>query len=124
MALTAKQRLFVEYDLQSFNATQAAIRAGYSERSARSIAAEVLAKPDIRAEITCYIEAEGMGTTERLIRLSEIARDKEQKTADRLRAIELLGKLAGDYVQKVETAGDDKVITVSIVYSDDGGINS
>jgi phage terminase small subunit len=121
MALTTKQRLFVEYYLQSFNATQAAIKAGYSERSARSIAAEVLAKPDIRAEITCYIEAEGMGTTERLIRLSEIARDKEQKTSDRIRAIELLGKLAGDYVQKVETAGGDDVIRVVINYADEDG---
>ncbi|WP_080420720.1 terminase small subunit [Burkholderia ubonensis] len=49
MALTDKQRRFVDEYLVDLNATQAAIRAGYSERTARSIAAENLTKPDVQA---------------------------------------------------------------------------
>lgn len=47
--LTDKQRRFVDEYLIDLNATQAAIRAGYSERTARSIAQENLTKPDIVA---------------------------------------------------------------------------
>ncbi|MGG1643026.1 terminase small subunit [Paenibacillus sp. NRS-1782] len=51
MALTAKQKLFVKEYLVDLNATQAAIRAGYSERTARKIGNENLTKPDIQAAI-------------------------------------------------------------------------
>lgn len=51
MALTAKQERFVSEYLVDLNATQAAIRAGYSEKTARSIGVENLTKPDIQTEI-------------------------------------------------------------------------
>lgn len=51
VALTDKQRLFCEEYLIDLNATQAAIRAGYSEKTARKIGSENLTKPDIRAYI-------------------------------------------------------------------------
>ncbi|ARC89980.1 terminase small subunit [Rhodovulum sp. MB263] len=51
MALTAKQRRFVEEYLVDLNATQAAIRAGYSEKTARQTGAENLTKPVIAAAI-------------------------------------------------------------------------
>lgn len=46
--LTAKQQRFVEEYLVDLNATQAAIRAGYSPHSAREIGCETLAKPYIQ----------------------------------------------------------------------------
>lgn len=49
--LTDKQRLFCREYLTDLNATQAAIRAGYSEKTARSIGQENLTKPDIQAEV-------------------------------------------------------------------------
>ena len=49
--LTPKQQRFVSEYLIDLNATQAAIRAGYSERTARSAGAENLTKPDIAAAI-------------------------------------------------------------------------
>lgn len=49
--LNDKQRRFVEEYLVDLNATQAAIRAGYSSKTARVIAAENLAKPAIAAAI-------------------------------------------------------------------------
>lgn len=49
--LTLKQARFVDEYLIDLNATQAAIRAGYSERTAQQIGAENLSKPVIQAEI-------------------------------------------------------------------------
>ncbi|WP_462327360.1 terminase small subunit [Desulfobaculum sp.] len=49
--LTEKQRRFVEEYLVDLNATQAAIRAGYSEKTARAQGYENLTKPDIAAAI-------------------------------------------------------------------------
>ena len=49
--LTAKQKRFVEEYLIDLNATQAAIRAGYSPNSARDIGSENLTKPHIRARV-------------------------------------------------------------------------
>lgn len=50
--LTEKQQRFIEEYLVDMNATQAAIRAGYSEKTARQAGAECLSKPVIVAEIT------------------------------------------------------------------------
>ena len=49
--LTEKQQRFVEEYLIDLNATQAAIRAGYSVNSARDIGCENLAKPNIQEAI-------------------------------------------------------------------------
>lgn len=49
--LTAKQRRFIDEYLIDLNATQAAIRAGYSPDTAYSIGSENLKKPEIRARI-------------------------------------------------------------------------
>ena len=50
-SLTAKQRFFVDEYLIDLNATQAAIRAGYSKKTARFIGCENLTKPNIAAAI-------------------------------------------------------------------------
>lgn len=49
--MTKKQKLFADEYLIDLNATQAAIRAGYSVDSAGSIGSELLKKPEIRARI-------------------------------------------------------------------------
>lgn len=49
--MTKKQKLFIEEYLIDLNATQAAIRAGYSPETAGSIGSENLKKPEIRARI-------------------------------------------------------------------------
>lgn len=55
--LTAKQGRFVEEYLIDLNATQAAIRAGYSAKTAYSIGQENLSKPEI-AEAVCEANAQ------------------------------------------------------------------
>lgn len=49
--LTAKQKLFADEYLVDLNATQAAIRAGYSKKTAQRIGSEILSKPLVQAEI-------------------------------------------------------------------------
>ena len=48
MKLTPKQQAFCDYYIASGNATEAAIKAGYSEKTARVVGCENLTKPNIR----------------------------------------------------------------------------
>ena len=50
--LTDKQQRFCEEYVIDLNGTQAAIRSGYSSKTARSISNENLTKPDIREYIS------------------------------------------------------------------------
>ncbi|MDE6260679.1 MAG: terminase small subunit [Oscillospiraceae bacterium] len=68
MALTLRQRQFVQEYLVDLNATQAAIRAGYSEKTAEVIGYENLRKPQIKAAIDRAIQARNQRT--------EITQDK------------------------------------------------
>ena len=52
MKLTAKRKCFVDEWLIDFNGTQAAIRAGYSEKTAAATAARLLRNVNIQAEIS------------------------------------------------------------------------
>lgn len=80
--LRAKQRAFaIEYVID-FNATQAAIRAGYSEKTARQIGYENLTKPDIKAEIERHLEMRKMQAEEVLVRLAEHGRADMADFAD------------------------------------------
>lgn len=60
--MTPKQQRFVDEYLIDLNATQAAIRAGYSEKTARQVGAENLSKPDIAAAIEAQIQARSQRT--------------------------------------------------------------
>jgi phage terminase small subunit len=73
--LTPKQERFVEEYLIDLNATQAAIRAGYSQRTAASIGEENLRKPEISAAIHAAKAArsERTGITQDRV-LQELAR--------------------------------------------------
>ena len=60
--MTPKQAQFVEEYLVDLNATQAAIRAGYSEDTARKIGSENLSKPDIATAIQEALDARAART--------------------------------------------------------------
>lgn len=146
--MTKKQKLFCEEYLVDLNATQAAIRAGYSSATAKDIGCENLAKPNIRAHIDRAMAERSKRTgvnADRVVReLAKIAfvnaadvinakdatlRDdaseddtaaiqsvkvktfgedgleREIKMADKLKALELLGKHLGMFKDKVELSG-------------------
>lgn len=62
MALTGKQRRFVDEYLIDLNATQAAIRAGYSKKTAQIIGFENLSKPIIAAALQMRMKAREVRT--------------------------------------------------------------
>lgn len=58
MNLTPKQKAFADYYIECGNSTEAARKAGYSEKTSRSIGAENLTKPDISAYIAARMQAQ------------------------------------------------------------------
>lgn len=94
--MNQRQRAFCEAYLLSGNATEAAIKAGYSPRSARSIGQRLLTYVDIReylAQRNAQIIAENTATLEEIYSFWSVTmRDQASKPADRLKASELLSK--------------------------------
>jgi phage terminase small subunit len=72
--LTAKQRAFVDAYLSCLNATEAARRAGYSEKTAHAIGWENLRKPEIEVEIKAGLAERSMSAEEVVARLADHAR--------------------------------------------------
>lgn len=97
--LTNKQRRFCEEYVVDWNATQAAIRAGYSENTARSIGQENLTKPDISKYINeckeMVAELAGISALQNAMWLKEIAENKTEENKTRIKAIEVLNKMKG-----------------------------
>lgn len=60
--LTEKQRSFCEEYLVDFNATRAAVRAGYSPRSAKQQGARLLTNADLHTHLTELMEARSRRT--------------------------------------------------------------
>lgn len=72
--LTAKHQVFVQEYLKDFNATQAAIRSGYSTRGARVQGHRLLTDANVAAAVRAEIEERAMGADEVLTRLADMAR--------------------------------------------------
>jgi len=72
--LTSKQRIFVEAYLQTWNASEAARRAGYSEKTCGAIGHKLLKKAEIATEIRRRVADTTVGTDEGLTRLTAQAR--------------------------------------------------
>lgn len=104
--LTAKQQIFIMEYLNDYNATQAAIRAGYSAKTAYSIGQENLKKPEIRQAIDTAMKERRnrlIATREQRQQFwSDVMTDTEQDMRTRLRASELLAKSEGDFTEKVQ----------------------
>lgn len=98
--LTDKQKRFCKEYVIDLNATQAAIRAGYSENSAKEIASENLTKPNIQSfieELQNTKSNELNITFEQLAAIElEIAMEGKRES-DRLKAIDQLSKKLGFY---------------------------
>ena len=162
MAMTKKQKLFVEEYLIDLNATQAAIRAGYSVQTAKETGYENLTKPRIRTAISKALAERSKRTginADRIIQeLAKIAFlnpssvinlqnasvldgaseedlacissvkikklssdtsdsiEREIKTYDKIKALELLGKHMGMFTDKFKVEG-----AIPIVIQDDLG---
>ena len=123
--LTAKQKAFCEEYLVDLNATQAAIRAGYSKHTAKDIACQNLAKLNIAEYITelqakrsAKTELNAQWVLERLQRVhdrcmqEEAVTDAEGATGEYKfehsganKSLELIGKHLAMFTEKKELSG-------------------
>ena len=107
--LNARQKKFAEYYAQSGNTVQSAIKAGYSEKYANADACKILENPRVSEyikELTAKAQQDRIITAvERQAILSDIAKSDEELTPDRIRAIDTLNKMTGEYLNKVEVSG-------------------
>lgn len=74
MPLSNKQKVFAAEYVKCWNASEAARRAGYSERSARSDGPRMLSNAAIKAEIDRHLAAIQMSADEVIARLTDQAR--------------------------------------------------
>ena len=102
--LSERQKKFAEYYAQSGNTVQSAIKAGYSENYANANACKLLDNVRVAEYIRELAEKDQdkriMTAKERRAVLSDIAR--EGNNQDRIRAIDTLNKMTGEYVTKIE----------------------
>lgn len=112
--LTAKQARFCEEYLVDLNGTQAAIRAGYSKKTANRMASENLSKPDIQLYIKELMEEQSKRTelTADMViaELKNVAfADTKLQGRDKVRALELLGQHLGMFTEKVANVKEDEI---------------
>lgn len=139
--MTDKQKRFCDEYLVDMNATQAAIRSGYSKKAARAIGTENLSKPAIKEyiaqrmaekeskliadqdEVLKYLTAVMRGESRSSVVVVEASGDgmtearemnKSPDEKERLKAAELLGKRYGAFTDKMDIGG-----TVPVVISGD-----
>jgi phage terminase small subunit len=109
--LTEKQRRFVDFFVETANATEAAIRAGYSKRTAAQTGSENLRKPHIAAAIekrNKELEDERIADMVEVKRFwTSMMRDPEAQATDRLKASEFIAKTNAAFRDRVEHTGTD-----------------
>ena len=142
--MTARQQLFCDEYLIDLNATQAAIRAGYSPKTAYSIGDENLKKPEIakyiadrmaekesqlivsQDEVLKYLTSVLRGETKSEVVVVEgcgegVSKARAMKKApdekERLKAAELLGKRYGLYTDKINETVDME-LNITVDYGD------
>lgn len=134
--LTLKQRAFVEHYIITNNATEAAKRAGYSVRTAKSMGSENLSKPAIQAALSSRLEeahAKNVATADEVLQtLTKIMRGETTSatlrgvgqgaetidtsmpptTSERQRAAEMLGKRYGIFEDRLRVDSNAAVTIV------------
>ncbi len=119
--LTNKQRAFVDYYIETGNATEAAIKAGYSKKTAKETGYENLTKPHLKQYIDKRLkelEDSRIAKGEEVLKyLTKVMRGEEKdqfgldaSLQDRTKAAELLGKRYRLFTDKVEAEVQATVI--------------
>lgn len=129
--LTPKQKAFADYYIQSGNATDAAIKAGYNEKTAKQTGYENLTKPYIKAYIEKRmkeLESDRIATAEEVMKfLTSVMRGEvkdlelDPSLQDRLKASDMLAKRFGLYNKEADSDLKEKtrkVLQVKVVKND------
>lgn len=107
--LNTRQKKFAEYYAQSGNASESARRAGYSAKYINSNVQKLLQNTAISEyikQLSDKLKDERiMSAKDRQVLLSDIAKDDRNEPNDRIRAVDTLNKMTGEYLNKVEISG-------------------
>ena len=110
--MTRRQELFIQEYIKTGNATHSAIKAGYSKKTAYSIGQRLLKNVDIKEAIDRLSKNIAinniMTAKERQEFLTSLILNNDVKISDKLKAVDLLNKMTGEYIQKVEVNGNVK----------------
>lgn len=119
--MTDKQTLFIEHYLTHFNATRAAIEAGYSEDTAYNIGYENVRKPEIKELIDARIKEIIAQTDDKrafLIKFwIDIINSPDSSENGKLKASDSLGKYLALFTERIELAGTVTTATKFIIES-------
>lgn len=121
--MSEKQKAFSDYYIETLNQTEAAKRAGYSEKTARSMGSENLTKPYIKEYIDLRLaqmeEKRVASASEVLEYLTRVMRGEEKdqfdmdaSLQDRTKAAELLGKRYRLFIDKQEIEAKVEPVTI------------
>lgn len=110
MKLNARQKAFCEFYVVCGNATEAAKKAGYSETYSKNRIHELLKNVGICG----YVEelqkkaqsSRIMSAVERKEWLTKVLNDDGAKLNDKLKALDILNKMDGEYTEKVQLSGE------------------
>ena len=117
--LTEKQKRFIDYYVETANATESAKRAGYSSKTAKNIGAENLTKLNyFIQERLQQLENNRIASQKEVLQyLTKVMRGEEKdqfgldaSLQDRTRCAELLGKRYGTFKEKVDVTGNIPVV--------------
>lgn len=121
--MSEKQKAFSDYYIETLNQTEAAKRAGYSEKTARSMGSENLTKPYIKEYIElrlAQMEEKRVATASEVLEyLTRVMRGEEKdqfdmdaSLQDRTKAAELLGKRYRLFIDKQEIEAKMEPVTI------------
>lgn len=108
--LTLRQEKFIRFYLETGNGAEAARQAGYSPHTARVIAYENLLKPYIKKAIATKRNQLMQDSDEKIahyLSMLEQESNGADQSSSRIRALELLLKAHGAFVERVETVSFD-----------------
>ena len=118
MPLTPRQERFVAEYLIDLNATQAAIRAGYSESTAKQQGSRLLTKADVREAVA---SAERVTQTRLQVTAEDIAlrawQIAQQDRSDRVSALALLARRHPEFSDKRDITVSERSETLLMVAS-------
>lgn len=126
--LTEKQKRFIDYYIETANATKSARRAGYSVKTAKNIGAENLTKLNkfIQKKLQEKENSRIASQEEVLQYLTRVMRGEEKdqfdldaSLKDRTKCAELLGKRYGTFTDKKELSGGCVVQIIDNVEDDE-----
>ena len=125
VAINEKQKMFCEYYAACFNATEAAKKAGYSQKTARSIGQRLLTYVDVQnylSTLQSRARTNRIATIDEVMEyLSDTMRNKEERTNERTKAAQLLiDALSG----REESEEDSSITEIVIVPEDASGGNT